>query len=113
MGCEIIVAGAARPELHAIERLFAERDRRFSRFREDSELNRVNGAAVPILVSQEFASALDVALEAAAASDGLVDPTLGAAVVRPATTATLQTSTIKLTRARVRAPRRAAGSRFG
>lgn len=81
MGCEIIVAGAARPELHVIERLFAERDRRFSRFREDSELNRVNGSAVPILVSEEFASALDVALEAAAASDGLVDPTLGAAVV--------------------------------
>ena len=67
--------------MQAIERLFAERDRRFSRFRDDSELNRVNGTAAPFLVSEEFASALDVALEAAAASDGLVDPTLGAAVV--------------------------------
>jgi thiamine biosynthesis lipoprotein len=81
MGCEIIVAGAARPELQVIERLFADRDRMFSRFRAESELNRVNGTAVPFLVSQEFASALDVALEAAAASDGLVDPTLGGAVV--------------------------------
>ena len=81
MGCEIIVGGAAPSELHAIEELFAERDRRFSRFRDDSELNRVNGTAAPFLVSEEFASALDVALEAAAASDGLVDPTLGAAVV--------------------------------
>ena len=53
----------------------------FSRFRDDSELNSVNGTAAPFLVSEAFASALDVALEAAAASDGLVDPTLGAAVV--------------------------------
>ena len=80
MGCEIVVAGAAPSELRAIEQLFAERDRMFSRFRDDSELNRVNACAAPVIVSEEFASALNVALEAAAASDGLVDPTLGAAV---------------------------------
>ena len=79
MGCEIVVGGAAPSELQAIEGLFAERDRRFSRFRDDSELSRVNGTAAPFLVSEEFASALDVALDAAAASEGLVDPTLGAA----------------------------------
>ena len=81
MGCEVVVGGAAPSELRAIEELFAERDRRFSRFRGDSELNEVNSAAPPLLVSAEFASALNVALEAAAASDGLVDPTLGAAIV--------------------------------
>ena len=81
MGCDIVVAGARPSELHAIEELFAERDRRFSRFRDDSELNAVNAGSAPLLVSEEFAVALDVALEAAAASDGLVDPTLGAAVV--------------------------------
>jgi FAD:protein FMN transferase len=80
MGCDIVVGGAAPSELRAIEQLFAERDRTFSRFRDDSELNRVNASAAPVIVSQEFASALNVALEAAAASDGLVDPTLGTAI---------------------------------
>jgi thiamine biosynthesis lipoprotein len=81
MGCDVVVGGAEQRELEAIEELFAERDRRFSRFRGDSELNEVNATPAPLLVSEEFASALQVALEAAAASDGLVDPTLGAAVV--------------------------------
>jgi thiamine biosynthesis lipoprotein len=81
MGCEIVVGGARPSELRAIEELFEERDRRFSRFRGDSELNEVNSSTAPFLVSEEFAAALTVALEAAAASDGLVDPTLGAALV--------------------------------
>jgi FAD:protein FMN transferase len=81
MGCEIVVGGGSPSELQAIEELFADRDETFSRFRDDSELNEVNATAAPLLVSEEFASALHVALEAAAASDGLVDPTLGAAVV--------------------------------
>jgi thiamine biosynthesis lipoprotein len=80
MGCDIVVGGAAPSELRAIEQLFAERDRRFSRFRDDSELSRVNASVAPVMVSQNFTSALNVALEAAAATDGLVDPTLGAAV---------------------------------
>jgi FAD:protein FMN transferase len=81
MGCEVVVGGAEPSELPAIEELFAERDRRFSRFRADSELSRINATAGPCLVSEEFASALNVALDAASASDGLVDPTLGASVV--------------------------------
>jgi thiamine biosynthesis lipoprotein len=81
MGCEIVVGGATSSELQSIEALFSERDRRFSRFRADSELNRVNATDGPCLVSDEFASALGVALEAAATSNGLVDPTLGASLV--------------------------------
>ena len=54
----------------------------FSRFIPGSELNRVNASASrPVRVSHEFATMLRTALEAAAESDGLVDPTLGAALV--------------------------------
>ena len=45
MGCAVVVGGASRAERAAIERLFAERDRMFSRFQPGSELNRVNDAA--------------------------------------------------------------------
>jgi thiamine biosynthesis lipoprotein len=82
MGCEVVVAGASGPERAAIERLFAARDRAFSRFNPDSELNGVNAAAgASVRVSQEFAHMLGLALEAARETDGLVDPTLGAELV--------------------------------
>ncbi len=82
MGCEVVVSGAGRLELAVIEQLFAERDAIFSRFRPDSELNRVNAAAGEVVVlSDTFALAVAVALEAAAQTDGLVDPTLGRAIV--------------------------------
>ena len=42
MGCEVVVAGASAAELELIARLFEERDATFSRFREESELRRVN-----------------------------------------------------------------------
>jgi thiamine biosynthesis lipoprotein len=80
MGCEIVVGGATDAELVQIRGLFAERDRIFSRFRADSELNRVNAVRVTA-VSPEFARTLAVALAASVASDGLVDPTVGEAVV--------------------------------
>jgi thiamine biosynthesis lipoprotein len=51
----------------------------FSRFRADSELNRVNAVRVAA-VSPEFARTLAVAFAAAVATDGLVDPTVGGAV---------------------------------
>ena len=112
MGCEIIVSGAAGLELQVIEKLFAERDQRFSRFRADSELNRVNGTAVPFLVSQEFASALDVrSRKRPPRRTASSIPRWAVPWWRPATTATLQTSRIELNRARARAPRRAAGGR--
>ena len=49
-----------------------------SRFRTDSDLTAVNeGAGEPVKVSATLLDALDVALSAAAATDGLVDPTIG------------------------------------
>ncbi len=79
MGCDVLVGGASASERRAIERLFDERERIFSRFRPDSELNRVNAAAGrPVRVSEAFAEMLRVALEAERETSGLVDPTLGA-----------------------------------
>lgn len=81
MGCEILVAGATGAEANAIEGLFAGRDLIFSRFRADSELNRVNEqAGRPMLVSADFAAMLERALMAARQTRGLVDPTLGHAI---------------------------------
>jgi FAD:protein FMN transferase len=81
MGCEVVVVGARASEYLAIRRLFAERDRVFSRFNPESELNRVNAAAgTPVPVSHLFAEMLGVALEATRETDGLVDPTLGAEI---------------------------------
>jgi FAD:protein FMN transferase len=77
MGCEIVVGGAAAEPLRAIRTLFDERDRRFSRFRSDSELSRVNASTAPaVVVSGAFAGAVATALEAARETGGLVDPTL-------------------------------------
>jgi thiamine biosynthesis lipoprotein len=78
MGCTVVVGGASAPEQRAIERLFADRERLFSRFVAGSELNLVNAAAGrPVRVSQAFADMLALALDAAAETDGLVVPTLG------------------------------------
>ena len=82
MGCEIVVAGATSRELGAVVDLFERRDRTFSRFRSDSELERVNRFPSRIqIVSEAFADMLRLALDAAAATGGLVDPTVGAAIV--------------------------------
>ena len=79
MGCEISASDAAA---EAARELFSARDRKFSRFVESSELNRVNvlprGA---MLVSEEFATMLEIGLEAARATGGLVTPAVGAAVI--------------------------------
>jgi FAD:protein FMN transferase len=81
MGCDVVVGGATTAERREIERLFAERDETFSRFRPRSELNRVNDAMGTIVeVSLPFAAMLELALRAARMTDGLVDPTLGAAL---------------------------------
>jgi thiamine biosynthesis lipoprotein len=81
MGCEVVVGGAERHEASVIERLFEERDHAFSRFRPESELSRVNRqAGRPAAVSPLFAETVEIALRAAAETDGLVDPTLGAAI---------------------------------
>jgi FAD:protein FMN transferase len=80
MGCTVELSGDANVE--AIRLLFAERDRRFSRFLASSELCRVNASpAGLILLSEEFASMVSLALDAARSTGGLVTPTVGGAVV--------------------------------
>jgi FAD:protein FMN transferase len=77
MGCRVEVGGATEDELAAVQRLFADWDARFSRFRPDSELCRVNGSSAgAIAVSETFAEALRLALDASLATGGLVDPTV-------------------------------------
>ena len=57
-------------------------DRLASRFREDSELSVLNASAGRILpVSPELGEALEVALRAARLTQGLVTPTVGAAMI--------------------------------
>ncbi len=52
-----------------------------SRFRSDSELSRLNAAAgSEVVVGHDLFEAIDVALAMAAATDGLVDPTVGVAM---------------------------------
>jgi FAD:protein FMN transferase len=59
-----------------IERIFAREDRRFSRFREESELSRVNArAGLWTRVSKQFGELLTFALDAAQRTGGLFDPT--------------------------------------
>jgi FAD:protein FMN transferase len=81
MDVEVIAGGAGAAHRAPIEALFAERERAFSRFRPHSELALVNATRLPlVVVSPLFARTLRAALDAAAATDGLVDPTLGAAL---------------------------------
>jgi thiamine biosynthesis lipoprotein len=80
----IVLHGAADPAAAravVVEELAAI-DRSCSRFRDDSELAAVNRAAGRrCRVSARFVEALEVALRAAALTGGLVDPTVGEALV--------------------------------
>jgi thiamine biosynthesis lipoprotein len=81
MGVEAAVCGASDEELDAVRRLFDEWDGVFSRFRPESELNRINRDPLEaVIVSRLFAFTLRASITAAATTAGLVDPTLGAAV---------------------------------
>jgi thiamine biosynthesis lipoprotein len=110
-----------------VESAFAEVDARFSRFREDSELTRVNaGAGRWIEVSEPFAELLWRSLLGAARTEGLFDPTVLPALVAagydrdweelmadgppPVTTATVRPawSKVRLRGPRVRLPAGAA-----
>ena len=81
MGTDVSVIG---PDVdgfeHAVEMVrdrFAAEDRRFSRFRGDSELTGVNQTAgARTTISEPFAEVVDLALAAAVATDGLFDPTV-------------------------------------
>jgi thiamine biosynthesis lipoprotein len=57
-------------------------DEACSRFRADSDLSRLNaGAGRPVPVSERLLDELDVALRGAALTDGIVDPTVGRALI--------------------------------
>jgi FAD:protein FMN transferase len=79
----LVTDGAALAEGERLLRAdLAEVDAAYSRFRDDSELMRLGahaGRAAP--VSPLLAGALHAALRAAAATDGLVDPTVGQAMI--------------------------------
>ncbi|PWU17581.1 MAG: FAD:protein FMN transferase [Candidatus Rokuibacteriota bacterium] len=82
MGCEIAVGGARPAERRRVEVLFREREQRFTRFSPLSELNRVNASEARVVrISGELESMLRRALRWAGRTEGLVDPTLGEAVV--------------------------------
>jgi FAD:protein FMN transferase len=79
MGCDVVLSDD-RCELE-IRALFADRDRRFSRFLEDSELNAVNARPLGVaILSDDFAEMLALALRVARTTGGLVTPAVGAAV---------------------------------
>ncbi len=68
----MVVLDAVNTELHAV-------DQSCSRFRDDSDLARLNCAnGAPYPVNGDFYGALSVALRAAEVTDGDLDPTIGA-----------------------------------
>lgn len=79
MGCEVVVSGGDPADVAAV---FERWEATFSRFRPESELSQVNTSPRPALrVSPLFARTLRTALDVVSATDGLVDPTLGTALV--------------------------------
>jgi thiamine biosynthesis lipoprotein len=73
---------ALEPARQIATRLLDDVDRTCSRFRQDSDLTRANaGAGSWTSVDPLLVKAIGAAVEAAAQSDGLVDPTLGHALV--------------------------------
>lgn len=79
MGCEIVLPDGA--DVGGVRSLFDQRDRRFSRFTENSELSLINATPLGVaLVSEEMASMLAAALDAAHATGGLVTPAVGGAL---------------------------------
>jgi FAD:protein FMN transferase len=80
MGCDVTMPFGV--PVDDVRELFAARDARFSRFQTSSEINRVNASPLGLtLVSEEFASMLSLAIDAARATDGLVSPCIGGALI--------------------------------
>jgi len=80
MGCEIVLSDGAAVD--GVRTLFDERDRRFSRFLENSELSLINATPLGVaLVSEDMASMLAAAFDAARATGGLVPPAVGGALL--------------------------------
>jgi thiamine biosynthesis lipoprotein len=86
MGTDVTVLGPAAPAfsgvVDVVRSIFEEEDRRFSRFRPDSELARANAAAGTWTeVSRPFAEVVSLAIAAWRHTDGRFDPTVLDAVV--------------------------------
>src|SRR5256884_8573741 len=65
----------------AVSEVLDEVDIAYSRFRDDSELSRLNASpGRPVRVSPLLATAIDAAQRAARLTDGAVDPTIGHAI---------------------------------
>jgi thiamine biosynthesis lipoprotein len=80
----VVVAdrGALAAARAAVEAELAAVDLACSRFRPDSDLSRLNaGAGRPMRVGARLLDAIAVALRAAALTDGIVDPTIGRALL--------------------------------
>jgi thiamine biosynthesis lipoprotein len=80
----VVVAdrGALAAARAAVEAELAAVDLACSRFRPDSDLSRLNaGAGRPVRVGARLLDAIAVALRAAALTDGIVDPTIGRALL--------------------------------
>jgi thiamine biosynthesis lipoprotein len=79
----VVTDGAALVDARrAVEHELVSIDRACSRFREDSELARVHAAdGRPVAVGPLLLEAVRVALRAARQTDGIVDPTVGAALI--------------------------------
>jgi len=74
MGCDVVVGGGDPKKVAAV---LEQWEGTFSLFRPESELSRVNRSPARVLaVSPLFTRTLEVALDMAADTDGLVDPTL-------------------------------------
>jgi thiamine biosynthesis lipoprotein len=82
MGVEVVVGAEDQASRDAVRRLVYQWECIFSRFRGGSELNRVNASPCDVIVvSETFARGVRAALAVARATNGLVDPTLGAALL--------------------------------
>lgn len=86
MSTDVLVAApslddrAERELALAIEAMFRDTERRFSRFRPDSELSRLNRAIEPIEVSPELLALLVRGRAHAGRTGGLFEPAVGAAL---------------------------------
>jgi thiamine biosynthesis lipoprotein len=66
---------------HAVSSVFAQAEARFSRFRDDSELSRINRSCEPMVVSAAMFDALATARRYVELTGGLFDPAIGGALV--------------------------------
>ncbi len=79
----LTLASELIPAVHEVEREVEAIDRTCSRFREDSDLTRLNRAGGAwTTVDPLLVEAVHTAIRAAETTDGLVDPTVGLAILR-------------------------------